>query len=125
MFFPQWFGIVFLLVYAIGGALLGALIGWISSSLLRWDGTSRWRDAAMGVSAIFMLCILLAASVARGTTTSINGHTLGMRGLVLDHLVLWALGLICLAVLGRQLLGAQGSRHDPEAASPQSEASSK
>jgi hypothetical protein len=109
MFFPAWLGSVFLLLNLIGGAVLGALLGWISSSLLRLKPTSRWLDAAMGVTAVLALGILVLI-VTRGTTTSVDGHTLGRRGWLVDHIFIWTLGLIAAAVVGRQLIIAGDRR---------------
>jgi hypothetical protein len=110
MIFPTWFDSIILLFWLIGGALLGAIVGWISSCLIPLKPTNRWLDAAMGVSAVLVLCILIVV-VTRGTTTIVDGHTLGRRGWLVDHLFIWTLGLIGAAVVGRQLIVARSRRH--------------
>jgi hypothetical protein len=123
MFFPPWFWIAFLVLYLVGGAVLGVLIGWVSSSMLRLHPRSSWRDAAAGATAILVLFTLIAAATARDTTTIVNDQTLGTRGLLLNHVVVWAVGLIGLAVLGRQLVVAHRTRRVRDNAGPRLKAS--
>jgi hypothetical protein len=109
MFLPASFATVFLVIWVVGGALLGASLGWYSADLLHLHQRRAWLDAAMGASAVLLLFLLVGAT-AQGGVAIINGQTLGWRGLLLDHLFVWGLGLICIAVIGRQLLVARRRR---------------
>jgi NhaP-type Na+/H+ or K+/H+ antiporter len=109
MFLPGSFLTAILLSWFVGGALLGALLGYFSARLMRLGRRRPWLDAATGAAAVLLLFGLIVV-VTRGTTTVINGRTLGRRGIVLDHLIVSGLGTICIAVVGRQLLAARAGR---------------
>jgi hypothetical protein len=100
---PPLLGDVFLLIWLLGGAALGASLGWYSADLLHLDRRPAWLDAAMGVSGILILFLLVAA-VTQGGIEVVDDRTLGWRGLLLDHLIVWGLGTIVVTVVGRQLL---------------------
>ena len=122
MFVPPILGTAILVLWFVGGSLLGAFIGYFSSDLLHLDRKRPWLDAVTGAAAMLLLMVLTLL-VSRGTTTVINGHTLGRRGIVLDHLLIWGLSMTCLAVVGRQLCAACGQRPVRAHSSPQSDAS--
>ena len=109
MFFPPLLGTILSIIYVIIGAGIGAALGWYSADLLRLNGRRPWLDAAMGAAAILVLYSLIA-SMASGARI-VNDDTLGWRGSLLDHLLVWAFGLICLAVVSRQLLVMRIRRH--------------
>lgn len=64
----------------------------------------------MGATAHVILFALMAAVTHDVTIVEVNNHTLSWRGVLLDHLYLWALGLVCIAVVGRQLVMARDGR---------------
>jgi len=109
MFLPLSILIAILVLWVAGGALLGALLGHVSAGLLRLDRRRPWLDALAG-SVGALLLIGLIGAIARGTTTQIGDHTLGRRGIVLDHVVLWGVSMISLAVLARQLFSVLARR---------------
>ncbi len=65
------------------GAVVGVLVGFLSTYLVRLRIRRPWRDAATGSIALFALN-LLGNSVDNGVTFS-DGHALGWRGLILNH----------------------------------------
>ena len=87
------------------GAVLGALTGFLTAYFIQPRARHPWRDAATGSVTLFLLNILVNST--DNNTTSINGHTLGWRGLILDHRTAWAVTTVVLAVTGRQLLAAR------------------
>jgi hypothetical protein len=109
MFLPGSFLTAILVFWLVGGALLGALLGYFSARLMRLDRRRPWLDAAMGATAVLLLFGLMVL-IIDGTTTVTNGRTIGRRGIVLDHLIVWGLSTICIAVVGRQLLVTRVAR---------------
>ena len=105
MFLPAPFALALGLLWVACGALLGAAIGSVSARLLRLRRPRPRVDAAMGATAILAMYALMAA-VASGAQI-VDDQTLGWRGILFDHLVLWATGLVSLAVVGRQLVLAR------------------
>ena len=116
MFVPASFALILALIYVLGGALLGAVLGRFSADLLRLARRRAWLDAASGAAAILVLYMLVVA-LAPGVTI-VDDRTLGWRGVLLDHLVVWALGLVCVAVVGRQLWVARAGRRAREVPRP-------
>lgn len=98
-------------------SVVGVLVGFLSTYLVRLRIRRPWRDAATGSIALFALN-LLGNSVDIGVTFS-DGHALGWRGLILNHQAAWAIATVVLAVTGRQLWASHsfGSRsHRPQRA---------
>jgi hypothetical protein len=110
MFLPAWLATVFAVLWVLGGALFGVSVGWYSADLMHLDRRRAWLDAAMGASAVVALYLLAGGLASLGTLQVVNDHTLGWRGLLLDHLFVWGLGMICVAVVGRQLLVVRSRR---------------
>jgi NhaP-type Na+/H+ or K+/H+ antiporter len=123
MFLPGSFLTAILLFWFVGGALLGAVLGYFSARLMRLDRRRPWLDAATGAAVVLLLFALIVV-VTRGTTTVINGRTLGRRGIVLDHLIAWGLSTVCIAVVGRQLLAVRVGRRVRNGSLPPLKASS-
>ena len=106
MFFPAFLGPILVLGSLLGGALVGALLGWLTARILRLPRRNSWADAAIGATAHVVLFALVAAATHDVTIVEVNNHTLGWRGILLDHLYLWALGLVCIAVVARHFVVA-------------------
>ena len=105
MFIPDLLVYILGLGYVLIGAGLGTGLGWYSADLLRLERRRAWLDGATGAGAIATLYVLIAL-VSRGARVA-NDDTLGWRGVLLDHLALWAFGLVCLSVVSRYLLVAR------------------
>jgi len=123
MFMPSWFAVVILVLWILGAAILGASLGWYSADLLHLKRRRAWLDALTGVSSVVALTLLLMAVSSLGTVVQVDGVTLGWRAVLLDHPYAWGLGMIFVAVVGRQLLVVRIRRRreggsSPSAASP-------
>ncbi len=104
MFLPASLYLILTLLWILVAALAGAGLGWYSADLLRLERRRAWLDALTGAAAILLLFALVGAVASHGTTTVLNGHTLGRRGILLNHLIAWAIGFVSLSVVGRQLV---------------------
>jgi len=104
MFMPPLLADLILAAWIVGGALLGASLGWYSADLLNLDRRRAWLDALTGVSAVVALGVVLVAVSSLDTVVQVDGVTLGWRRVLLDHPFVWGVGMVCVAVVGRQLL---------------------
>jgi hypothetical protein len=102
----------------VGGAIVGASLGWYSADLLNLDRRRAWFDALTGVSAVVALALLLLAVSSLGTIEQVDGVTIGWRGVLLDHPFGWGIGMIIVAVVGRQLLVVRSRRRRGNGSSP-------
>jgi hypothetical protein len=122
MFVPASFALVFAVMWVLGGALLGVPLGWVSARLIGLSRSRAWPDAAMGAATAILAMSALIAAVGRGTRV-VDGRTPGWRGILRDHLALWAIGLVWLAVPGRQLVVARMTRRPQDGSLPSASAS--
>lgn len=118
MFIPPLLGDLILAAWILGGAVLGASLGWYSADLMNLQRRRAWLDALAGVSAVVALALLLIAVSSLGTVVQVDGVTLGWRAVLLDHPFAWGLGMIVVAVVGRQLLVLRIRRRRGDGSSP-------
>ena len=118
MFMPSWLAAVILVLWVLGAAILGASLGWYSADLLHMKARRAWLDALTGVAAVAAQMLLLFAVSSLGTVVQVDGVTLGWRSVLLDHPYAWALGMIFVAVVGRQLLVVRLRRRRERGSSP-------
>lgn len=121
MFLPASFALVLAVMWVAGGALLGVALGWVSARLFGLRPSRAGLDAAIGGAAILTMYALMAG-LAGGARIA-DDHTLGWRGILFDHLVLWGTGLVCLAVVGRHFVIVRIARRSQHGSPPRATAS--